>query len=163
MAAERRFPHSVLIFVSLGIAALPSAAAPAAVAKIYDGDTITLEDGTRVRLWGIDAPELRQACQDGKGATYQCGEKARAALAAAIGGRPVDCEYRDRDRYGRLVAQCSAGGEDIGEALVRGGWAVAYTRFTDRYAPIEAEARRAGRGIWSGRFEAPANWRKDHR
>lgn len=145
------------------IAGTLAALALAVVVRIHDGDTVTLDDGTRVRLWGIDAPELAQTCQDADGRSWACGKRARDALVAYIGGRPIDCQYRDRDRYGRLVAACSAGGQDLGTAMVRDGWAVAFTRYTDRYAGDEAEARRAGRGLWAGRFQAPEEWRQEHR
>ena len=60
------------------------------------------------------------------------------------------------DQYGRVLATCRVGGEDIGDAVVRAGWAVADLR----YAGAVLEARRAGRGIWSGRFIDPAEWRR---
>jgi endonuclease YncB( thermonuclease family) len=131
-------------------------------AKVHDGDTLTVQ-GERVRLWGIDAPELRQPCQDGAGRTYQCGERSRDLLAALVANREVSCAYRDWDRYGRFVGQCSVGGLDLGERMVATGQAVAFTRYTDRYAGMEAAARRSGAGLWEGRFELPSDWRRDSR
>lgn len=137
------------------------AAAPAHT--IVDGDTFVL-GVERVRLWGIDAPEGRQICEDGKGRAFRCGDVARQHLEALIGGRPVDCRERDRDGYGRMVAQCRAGGVDLGEAMVRAGWAVEYRQFSHgAYTAAESKARSGKRGLWAGRFEAPDHWRAEAR
>lgn len=123
--------HHCLPLLALGlIAAAPSP-------HIIDGDTFTL--GTeRVRLWGIDAPEGRQLCQDAAGHSFRCGDVARERLTALIGGRSVDCRQKDRDSYGRMVAQCTVAGRDLGEAMVRTGWAVEYRRFSQgAYAASE--------------------------
>jgi endonuclease YncB( thermonuclease family) len=143
----------VLPVLALGLAA----AAPAT--NIVDGDTFTL-GAERVRLWGVDAPEGRQVCQDAAGQNFRCGDVARDRLVSLIGGRPVDCRLKDRDTYGRMVAQCSVDGRDLGEAMVRAGWAVEYRQFSrGTYAAAEVEARTAKRGLWAGTFDAPDLWR----
>lgn len=137
------------------------AAAPAT--RVIDGDTFTL-GSERVRLWGIDAPEGRQVCQDAVGHGFSCGDVARERLIALIGGRSVDCRQRSRDGYGRMVAQCSVAGRDLGEAMVRAGWAVEYRQFSQgAYAAAERDARTAKRGLWAGTFEPPDHWRADAR
>jgi endonuclease YncB( thermonuclease family) len=125
-------------------------------ARIADGDSLSL-DGERIRLRGIDAPELAQRCEKA-GSDYACGTKAREALVALVSGRPVTCIGWERDRYDRLLAACSAGGVELNRQLVLSGWAVAYGDF----AAEEASAREAGRGLWSGTFERPQGWRKQH-
>ncbi|OYX33545.1 MAG: hypothetical protein B7Y99_07225 [Caulobacterales bacterium 32-69-10] len=141
-------------------------AAPAAVtgpARVVDGDTFSV-GAERLRLWGVDAPEGRQACQDAKGQGYACGDVARDQLIRLIGGRIVRCEIRDRDPYGRAVSRCMAASTDLGGAMVRAGWAVDYAQFSrGAYASAEAEARRARRGLWAGRFETPSTWRDAER
>lgn len=148
--------------MALGLAA----AAPALVAgsaRVVDGDTFSV-GAERVRLWGIDAPEGRQVCQNAQGQGYACGDVARDQLVSLIGGRVVRCEVRDRDPYGRAVARCLAGSTDLGEAMVRAGWAVNYVQFSSgAYATAEAEARRDRRGLWAGRFAAPSTWRAEAR
>lgn len=117
-------------------------------------DTLTL-DGSKVRLWGIDAPELKQKCG---GAA--CGIVARDALQALVRGRVVTCVQKDRDRYQRVVASCQVAGGDLGELMVRSGNALDYRRYSKgryRQAERDAEAQRAG--IWAGRFVAPWDWR----
>jgi len=115
--------------------------------------------GTRVRLKGIDAPELQQACTR-QGADWPCGTAAKRALEAQVRGRKVNCSARSRDRYDRPLASCTVDGADLGAYLVREGWAIAYGR--GAYAAEEAAAKAAGRGIWSGAFQAPSAWRAEH-
>ena len=151
-----------LMALAIGLAA----AAPAQVtgpARVVDGDTFSV-GAERVRLWGVDAPEGRQVCQNAQGQGYACGDVARDQLVGLIGGREVRCEVRDRDPYGRAVSRCLAGSTDLGEAMVRTGWAVDYVQFSrGAYASAEVEARRARRGLWAGRFETPSTWRAEAR
>lgn len=150
----------------LALAVLLGAAAPAPIvgrARVVDGDTLTVA-GVRVRIWGIDAPEGRQTCQDAAGHGYACGEVAAARMRALVAGGDVSCVVRDHDQYGRSVSQCRAGAQDLGAAMVGAGLAVEYRRFDGgAYAAAEAEARRARRGLWAGTFEQPSEWRADER
>ena len=131
-----------LVALAVGLAA----AAPAELtgpARVVDGDTFSV-GAERVRLWGVDAPEGRQVCQNAQGQGYACGDAARDQLVGLIGGRVVRCVVRDRDPYGRAVSRCVAGSTDLGEAMVRAGWAVDYVQFSrGAYAPWKP--RRAGR------------------
>ena len=125
---------------------------------MIDGDTN--EVGTaRIRLFGVDAPESAQSCLAESG-RWSCGEQATRALAGRIDGRSVACEERDRDRYGRIVAVCRHGGQDVNAWLVRGGWAVAYRRYSTAYAGEEAAAKGAQQGLWRGEFVPPWDWRR---
>ena len=126
-------------------------------ARIIDGDSLVVA-GMEIRLYGIDAPEYRQYCFR-RGRPWACGVDAARVLRTLIANRPVACRAREQDRYGRTVASCSVGGNDLGAAMVAGGHAVAY----GAYQLEERAARNAGRGIWSSRFEPPAQWRAKHR
>jgi endonuclease YncB( thermonuclease family) len=129
--------------------------------SVIDGDSI--RDGPRrIRLYGIDAPELRQQCRDGAGRAYRCGDAARAALETLIGGQEIGCHIFDTDKYGRDVGRCQAGSLQINREMVRQGWAVAYDRHSLDYMIAEAEARRAGSGIWQGSFQRPEEYRREH-
>lgn len=131
-------------------------------ARVIDGDSLEVA-GVSVRLFGIDAPERDQDCRDGAGKTYSCGRSAQRALAAAIAGRAVTCTPVDVDQYKRDVSVCTADNVDLGEAMVRGGHALDYTRHSrGRYAAAEQEAREARRGLWAGSFERPATWRQQN-
>jgi endonuclease YncB( thermonuclease family) len=141
-----------------GRASTPESASLTGRVHVIDGDTLAL-GGRRIRIHGVDAPESDQTCEDADGARYACGRRAAGALRRAIGGQAVSCNERGRDRYGRIIAVCYAGGEDLGAVLVRQGWAVAYTRYSFAYLLTETRARVAGRGMWSGTFTRPEDWR----
>jgi endonuclease YncB( thermonuclease family) len=129
-------------------------------ARVVDGDSLDVA-GERIRLYGIDAPEYRQSCNDLAGRPYACGRAASRALAALIAGRPVSCNAVDHDRYGRDVAICMVDGRDLGEVMVRAGHALDYAQHSrGRYAAAQRDARDAKRGMWAGSFEDPAVWRR---
>ena len=134
-----------LIFAAalVGLAVfLPSGPSPdrlSGVAEIVDGDTFRFGE-TRIRIFGIDAPE----------ASDPMGPAATAWLANRLSGRSVTCDQRDTDRYGRIVAVCYADGRDIAADMVADGWATAYVRFSRDYIDEEAAAQAARLGIWSG-------------
>ena len=129
-------------------------------ASVIDGDTIEVR-GKRIRLYGMDAPETRQTCLDADGRLYRCGQRAALALADLIGSQPIRCEEQDVDRWGRVVATCFlSDGTDIGGAMVSAGHALAFRRYSRAYLYLERQAEAAGRGMWSGMFEPPWEWRK---
>jgi endonuclease YncB( thermonuclease family) len=131
----------------------------AGAARVIDGDTIDT-GSTRIRLWGIDAPEREQTCQGKNGDVYECGRDATAVLSELTRGRQVECAQRDIDRYGRVVAVCRTESGELNVAMVRRGWAVDYTKYSrGRYRSDEEEARREQLGIWSGSFGMPWDWR----
>lgn len=124
--------------------------------RAVDGDTLTF-GREKLRLKGLDAPERRQQCGSGKG-VWKCGERARLELQARLKSGAV-CTAYGRDKYRRLLATCSVSGQDIGASLVREGFALGY----GAYVGEEREAETARRGLWSGPFETPSDWRKAHR
>jgi endonuclease YncB( thermonuclease family) len=127
-------------------------------ARIVDGDTIWISD-TKIRLWGIDAPETKQTCtRDGK--PWRCGEAATEALRQFIGTSTVTCESHGKDRYGRMIGKCSVNGLDIGAEMVSRGLALAYTRYSRYYLPNQNEAHAAGAGMFAGQFMPPWEWRR---
>jgi endonuclease YncB( thermonuclease family) len=88
--------------------------------RVVDCDTVKFGPQLE-RLFGIDAPEKAQPCDDGQ---WQPGPLARKALEGFIAGRPVTCRQVDFDtRYNRPVAQCFAGEDDLQEKMVSAGWA----------------------------------------
>ena len=129
-----------------------------------DGDTLRASNGDEYRIFGIDAPELHQTCTDANGKEWDCGVQARTLLRKLIKSGEVSCVEKATDKYGRNVAQCrSADVADVGEAMVREGFAIDLGRKTGNvYAGAESEARAAGRGIWAGTFQRPGAWRQDH-
>jgi endonuclease YncB( thermonuclease family) len=127
--------------------------------SVIDGDTIEIH-GTRIRLWGIDAPESTQLCRGEDSLQYWCGAKAANDLDAFIARRPVNCTPMNLDQYGRTVATCSVGDTDLGAWLVHKGLALDWPRFSKgRYEADQRDAERAARGIWSGSYVEPRLYR----
>lgn len=126
-------------------------------ALVLDGDTILL-DLEKIRLIGLDAPELRQTCVR-DGVEWPCGVAARDALATRIEGVTLTCDLSGRLSYGRALAVCRAGRVDIGAWLVEQGLAVTDSRFPTTYHPAEDRARLARRGVWAGTFQTPCKYR----
>lgn len=124
------------------------------VARIIDGDSLEVA-GEKIRISGIDAPELDQECLD-NGAAWACGQSSKLALSEKIGSQPVNCQISGRDKYRRFLAVCLVQGKDIGKWMVTHGWATSY----GSYEFDEAIARRNKLGIWQGEFEKPQNWRQ---
>jgi endonuclease YncB( thermonuclease family) len=126
---------------------------------VHDGDTIRI-GRTKFRLYGMDAPELEQECLDAQGNGYKCGESSREYLVKLIGEATPKCYTREKDKYGRNVGICfNFEGKSINEEMVKGGWAVAYTRYSMAYVPYEMWARVRSLGIWAGSFETPEDFR----
>jgi endonuclease YncB( thermonuclease family) len=124
-------------------------------ASIIDGDTLEIH-GTRIRLWGIDAPESSQLCRDDESLQYRCGAKAANDLDAFIARRLVSCVDIDERSYRRTVAVCTVAGTDIADWLVRNGLALDWPTYSKgAYAAAQAEAKREGRGMWGGTFVEP--------
>ncbi|MEE7546803.1 thermonuclease family protein [Xanthomonas sp. Kuri4-1] len=131
-------------------------------ARVTDGDTLTLAS-SRIRLWGIDAPERAQHCTTRDGQGWPCGRRAAAALDAYVRDRTVRCRSRDTDRYGREVAECFVQGQSVNRWMVRSGWAVAYRQYAKAFIVEEGEARQHRRNLWQGPFELPADYRRRQR
>jgi len=139
----------------------PRAPVSCVVERVADGDTFTCRDGRRVRLLGMDTPELGQG---------EPGRRAHEALRRLLPrGTAVRLE-RDvaaRDRYGRELAYVWTGSRMVNEVLVREGWAMLYTlppnvKYAERLARAQKAASAAGAGLWkSGGFEcSPRAYRR---
>jgi endonuclease YncB( thermonuclease family) len=142
------------------IAATAAAAASdiIGIPRIVDGDTIQI-DATKIRLNGIDAPETDQVCLDEKGLRWTCGITARDELVRHAGDKPWTCHVTGTDRYGRSLATCEVGSEDIEKWMVRSGWALSFVRYSHAYDADEEAARGTHSGLWAGAFIAPWDWR----
>ncbi len=166
----------------------PSEAASfAGAVRVIDADTIDV-GAVRVRLHGIDAAETGQTCEKG-GVEWPCGAWASERVRDLFEGRRALCERIDTDRYGRAVARCavdgvesiaaakeglggvevggleiaSGGPVDMGAEIVGRGLAVAYRRYSDDYAAVEAAARTGGAGVFAGTMQPPAEYRAERR
>jgi endonuclease YncB( thermonuclease family) len=130
-------------------------------AVAIDGDSLRA-GGWNIRILGIDAPELFQTCRDEHGGSWACGREAHARLSALASFGALECSSASKDVYGRTLATCSTGSvPDIGEAMVREGYAVSF--MSARYWLAELDARWNRRGLWRGTFDRPQAWRRGAR
>jgi micrococcal nuclease len=150
------------LLLSLSLATTPQTAR---VLTVHDGDTITVRiDGRteKVRLVGIDSPELDDVRPEYHDAAYAARDYARSRL----GGEPVTLETEaqqpDRDQYGRLLRYVILDdGTNVNEDFVRKGYAHVYDKFQftlkPRFKAAEAEAKRQKLGVWT---LPPGRWRE---
>ena len=126
----------------------------AKVVKISDGDTITVlsdKEQTKVRLYGIDAPEKKQ----------DYGQRSKQFLASLIAGQVVEVEPKGKDRYKRTLGIIYYKGQDINAQMVLNGYAWAYVKYSRMYADHERLAREKKLGLWqSSNATPPWEWRK---
>lgn len=123
------------------------------VAKVIDGDTITLANGKKVRYNGVDTPEIHHPAR----MPEECGQEALEANREMVEGKQIRLEY-DRtkeDRYGRLLAYVFTGDTFVNAELIKQGYARVATSRTDLkyhklFIRLQKEARDNDRGIWGG-------------
>ncbi len=130
------------------------------VTHVVDGDTLDIDasdqgkPSTRIRLWGVDSPELAH----GDTSEMHFGPEAAAFAQDALDGKTVHVVLspkRTRGKYGRLLAYVflERGGRMFNEMLIEGGYAYADLRFKhhyfDQFQAMDKRARRAGVGLWA--------------
>lgn len=120
------------------------------VMQVFDGDTIRLDDGTKVRLIGVDAPEVDSPYSKQE----PFGLQSKAYLASLVLNRRVRLSRGDppHDKYGRMLAYVYVDDVLVNGRIIRDGWALAYRRFPhpwrDLFIVYEREARSKGLGMW---------------
>jgi endonuclease YncB( thermonuclease family) len=129
---------------------------------IHDGDTLKLSHAGQdiaLRIWGIDAPEIKQMCTK-NGKSTACGQFAREGLTKIINGAAMNCEMV-LPSYNRWVATCiTDSGINIGAEMVRQGYATADMKYSKgAYKDLEDQARSKKLGIWSMQMDDPTRWR----
>ncbi|MBR4956258.1 MAG: thermonuclease family protein [Lentisphaeria bacterium] len=121
------------------------------VLEVYDGDTLTVLAGQnkfRVRLFGVDAPEVLQ----------EYGIPARDRLRELILGQTVTVEVLNVDQYGRAVAILRKNLQEINTEMVRSGAAWHYVQYAageTGLADAQKEAKNAKTGIWQNNNPVP--------
>jgi micrococcal nuclease len=163
----------MLLFIAPVVHALPGNSY--VVTNVHDGDTVSIKVRSfagfplrieRLRLIGIDAPELKQE-------TW--GRRAKRHLKKLISESDwvvnVEFDVELRDKYGRLLGYLwnRHRGVMINEKMVEDGYAVLFTfppnvRYENRFAEAEKKARAKGLGIWEqgGLKQSPSEWRKQN-
>ena len=137
------------------------------IPKVVDGDTIHIKS-YKIRLEGIDAPEMKQKCKKpflqimffNFKKDYDCGLISKKKLIQKIGNKPVKCILLGKDRYKRYLAKCLKDSLDLNRWMVRNGYAVAYRKYSKLYILDENFAKQEKLGLWKGTFVKPEKWRK---
>lgn len=130
----------------------------AKVISVSDGDTIHVINQSlkiKVRLLGIDTPELKQIY----------GYKAKDILSEKILNKIVTIRGSSKDRYGRLIGDIFLNNRWINLELIKEGFAWHYKKYSDdiRLSEAEKEARDNGIGLWSQINPiAPWDYRNDN-
>jgi endonuclease YncB( thermonuclease family) len=133
-----------MTIIALIIFAFASLPFEATVTDVHDGDTITIRtDKTiRIRLHGIDAPELKQPF----------GQASKQAMSGLVYGKTVTIKPGKKDRYGRLLARVEVAGKDTSLHMVNLGMAHWYQQYAKRDFELQSaqtKAKSAKIGIWS--------------
>jgi len=147
-------------FVSLALLALLAGgcqargALDARVQRVIDGDTVLLTDGRRVRLIGLDTPELPHDGRPGEPLATEARDALKALLTPHRFRVRLEYDRQRKDPHGRTLAHLyTPDGTNLTEALLNRGLASLVVippnvRHVDRYAAAERRARRARKGVW---------------
>lgn len=129
--------------------------------QVVSGSILVL-NGVRIKLFGIEAPEPTQTCENRYGNSYHCGKAAIIWMRDWLNKKNVSCRILSRIENNNTTGICFSddGKYDVAAKIVYAGWAVAYTKHTRVYVDYEREAAEARRGLWSGRFYKPWDWRR---
>jgi micrococcal nuclease len=122
---------------------------------VHDGDTLRLQNGQRIRLFGIDAPELAQPY----------GQAARDYLQEMVKGQDLSISCVGKS-FQRLVCKVNAGDKDVGLEMVKAGFAYDYPKFSHGlYAQAQETAKAEKKGFWltGTNNELPWNYRRHKR
>ena len=136
---------------------------------ITDGDSLKIGK-EKIRLSGIDAPEMKQICYDQNDSPYACGHLAKTYLEDIIKNqdyaKKIYCYYSERDKYKRILGECMLGetsSVNINYEMVHKGHAVAYLRYSKKYLKAQENAVKWKNGLWGGKFDMPEDWRKKNK
>ena len=165
----RLWSSTVATLVTLWLALAAYAGTPrslvAKAARVSDGDTViaTTSEGTKVRLLGIDAPEIAHGTKPGQ----PFGEEARDFLDHLIGGKTVRVDAYGPDRYHRVLAVIWDEQINVNLLMVAMGYAEVYRGapcqvYCRELEQAEVRARRDRVGMWGQgeKYESPAAFRR---
>ncbi len=182
---QRKVFGLLLIFATIAVQNLDQFADPAeqaddllgpAFANAIDGETLFMR-GIEVKLFGIDAVERDQVCQDRAGNDYPCGSVATQALQERVANQDVVCWPLYAISAQKVLGMCAVqdpGGampgspdefreifadDSLSRVQVERGHALSVGVGEEIYADEQNQAQTLRLGIWQGSFELPANWR----
>ncbi|VAX36731.1 hypothetical protein MNBD_PLANCTO02-3359 [hydrothermal vent metagenome] len=127
------------------------------VQRVVDGDTVLLDDGTRVRLLGVDTLETKHPTKP----VHPLGVLAAYYTRKHVEGKNVRLQFdrERRDRYNRVLAYLFIDGWFLNEELIREGYSKAEIKYPysnimkKRFLKAEAEAREQQKGIWNDKWK----------
>lgn len=146
---------AVFVLITLPLMAIAN---PQGDIRVIDADTWDV-GGTRVRLHGIDAPELAQTCDSQQRVNWPCGHWVSDQVRAQYDGKTAKCDRITTDRYNRTVARCWVDGRDVGQDMVANGLAFAYRKYSMEYDLDEKGAAINNRGLHAHYIQSPAQFR----
>ncbi|MFH1825166.1 MAG: thermonuclease family protein [Candidatus Firestonebacteria bacterium] len=130
---------------------LPLSSRPYLIKKVIDGDTLIIENGERIRLIGIDAPETHHPVISAQ----RFGQESADFLKKMVENHKCMLEYepdRVRDSYERILAYVYVNGNLINAEMIKMGYAYVYTRFPfkkmEEFIVLEKQARDKKIGLW---------------
>jgi micrococcal nuclease len=133
------------------------------VSRIYDGDTVRLEDGRKLRLIGINTPEMGRKDADPQAGARQATQRLVDILEQSGMKIGIRFGHSRKDRYGRLLGHpFDDNGRNITRMLLADGHGAAVTIApndwnADCYYDAEREARIEGRGVWDSAVFGPVS------
>lgn len=139
--------------------------------KVHDGDTFTMDNGDKIRLYGVDAPEMEnrymhceeQLCTDKSGNSYRCANESKLYLEKLLSSRTVKCTKHGMS-YKRIVGDCMADNFSVSGSMILAGWAVEDRRYSKgTFTKFEMIARNNRLGVWQGSFMMPWDYRRSCR
>ena len=140
---------------------LPVEGYSAKVVKVVDGDTLVLSNGEKIRLIGVDTPEIAHPLK----AVQYFAKEAGSFTKTMVEGKKVrlELDWQKRDKYDRLLAYVYLeDGTFLNAEIIKQGYGFAYTRFPFKYLEefrrYQKEARENNRGLWCGGGEAELMW-----
>lgn len=154
----------MIIGVFVGVLSIGHAQTPQPISgpvRVIEGDLVRVGE-TLVRLYAIDAPEMKQTCE-GKTRVYPCGVVAKTGLMDLTAGlQSITCYPTGRTQDDAVVAQCrDPQGFDLSQQMVYTGWALALPDANNLFHSIQQKAEKAKRGLWKGHVVRPWRWRPE--
>jgi endonuclease YncB( thermonuclease family) len=142
---------SIVLMAGMAAAQAGSGGAAYLIVGVSDGDTLTAlsasQERVKCRLYGIDAPEKKQAF----------GQASKLSLSQLSFGRSATIDIVGRDRYGRAVCKVAVAGVDVNKEQLLRGMAWMYRRYAKDPGYSDAEGRAQSRrvGIWRDEQPVP--------
>jgi micrococcal nuclease len=146
------FVYIFSVFILSGCGIISTDGYYAKVVYVYDGDTVKLDNGERVRYLGIDTPEMNYKNPPPE----YFAEEAKRFNIDLVHGKKIQLEFDTvrRDKYNRLLAYVYIDGEFVNARLIEEGYAKVYiippnVKYADDFLELQRKAKEQKKGIWN--------------